>query len=104
MSIHANGFATFACNPEWKRVVATVGVDEDHRKWGQSSIIFRIVAEMENGENKLSESVRISFGGCETWHFDCEIPAGAKAIRFEVDGAGDGIASDHGHWAECGFL
>ncbi len=104
MAIHANGFATFARDPQWKRVVATVGVDEAHRVWGQSSIGFRIVAERAAGETVLGTSPKISFGGCECWHFDCEIPSDTKNIRFEVDGMGDGVDSDHGHWAECGFL
>lgn len=103
MAIHANGFATFGREPQWQRVVATVGIDEAHRPYGQTSMVFRIVAEQEAGETVLATSPKISFGGCEAWHFNCAIPSGAQRIRFEVNDAGDGNLSDHGHWAECGF-
>jgi hypothetical protein len=44
------------------------------------------------------------FGGTEKWHFDVELPDSVAAVKFVVSDGGDGDKSDHGDWAECGFL
>jgi hypothetical protein len=33
-----------------------------------------------------------------------ELPDSVAAVKFVVSDGGDGDKSDHGDWAECGFL
>jgi len=105
MAIHGPGFATFARKPEWKRVVAVVGIDESQRVQDQSSVVFKIVGVAKDGkkETELAASPYMMFGGTERWHFNVELPADAAFVKFVVSDAGDGDKSDHGDWAECGF-
>ena len=106
MAIHGPGFATFERKPEWKRVVAVVGIDESQRVQDQSSVVFKIVGVAKDGkkETELATSPHMMFGGTERWHFNVELPAEAAFVKFVVTDAGDGDKSDHGDWAECGFL
>ena len=105
MAIHGPGFATFARKPEWKRVVAVVGIDESQRVQDQSSVVFKIVGVAKDGkkETELAASPYMMFGGTERWHFNVELPADAAFVKFVVTDADDGDKSDHGDWAECGF-
>lgn len=104
IAIHANGHATYRRDPKWKRFVAVCGVDESQRRHRQSSVVFRVIAEHPGGESDLAVSPVITFGGIERWHFNCKIPDGVTAIRLESGDADDGDKSDHGNWADCGFL
>ncbi|MBO4287950.1 MAG: NPCBM/NEW2 domain-containing protein [Kiritimatiellae bacterium] len=106
MAIHGPGWAVFERKPEWKRVVAIVGIDESQRVQNQSSVVFKIVgvAQDEKKETELAASPYMMFGGTERWHFNVALPADVASVKFVVTDAGDGDKSDHGDWAECGFL
>ncbi|MBP5510706.1 MAG: NPCBM/NEW2 domain-containing protein [Kiritimatiellae bacterium] len=105
MAIHGPGFATFARKPEWKRVVAVVGIDESQRVQNQSSVVFKIVGVGKDGkkEKELATSPYMMFGGTERWHFNVALPDDVASVKFVVTDGGDGDKSDHGNWAECGF-
>lgn len=106
MAIHGPGYAVFERRPDWKRVVAVVGIDESQRVQNQSSVVFKIVGVAKDGkkESVLASSPYMMFGGTEKWHFDVELPDSVAAVKFVVSDGGDGDKSDHGDWAECGFL
>ncbi len=106
MAIHGPGYATFARKPEWKRVVAVVGIDESQRVQDQSSVVFKIVGVRKDGkkEKELAASPYMMFGGTERWHFNMALPDDVASVKFVVTDGGDGDKSDHGDWAECGFL
>ena len=106
MAIHGPGYATFARKPEWKRVVAVVGIDESQRVQNQSSIVFKIVGVGKDGkkEKELATSPYMMFGGTERWHFNVALPDDVAFVKFVVTDGGDGDKSDHGDWAECGFI
>ena len=106
MAIHGPGYATFARQPEWKRVVAVVGIDESQRVQNQSSVVFKIVGVGKDGkkEKELATSPYMMFGGTERWHFNVALPDDVAFVKFVVTDGGDGDKSDHGDWAECGFL
>ena len=106
MAIHGPGWAVFERKPEWKRVVAIVGIDESQRVQNQSSVVFKIVGVAKNGkkETELATSPYMMFGGTERWHFNVALPDDVAAVKFVVTDGGDGDKSDHGDWAECGFL
>ena len=105
MAIHGPGWAVFERKPEWKRVVAIVGIDESQRVQNQSSVVFKIVGVAKNGkkETELATSPYMMFGGTERWHFNVALPDDVAAVKFVVTDGGDGDKSDHGDWAECGF-
>ncbi len=106
MAIHGPGYATFARKTEWKRVVAVVGIDESQRVQNQSSVVFKIVGVGKDGkkEKELATSPYMMFGGTERWHFNVALPDDVAFVKFVVTDGGDGDKSDHGDWAECGFL
>ena len=106
IAIHGPGYATFARKPEWKRVVAVVGIDESQRVQDQSSVVFKIVGVGKDGkkEKELAASPYMMFGGTERWHFNMALPDDVASVKFVVTDGGDGDKSDHGDWAECGFL
>ena len=106
MAIHGPGYATFARKPEWKRVVAVVGIDESQRVQNQSSVVFKVVGVGKDGkkEKELATSPYMMFGGTERWHFNVALPDDVAFVKFVVTDGGDGDKSDHGDWAECGFL
>jgi hypothetical protein len=106
MAIHGSGYATFQRKKEWKRVVAVVGIDESQRVQNQSSLVFKIVGVEKGGkkERVLASSPYMMFGGTELWHFNVKLPDDVAFVKFVVTDAGDGDKSDHGNWAECGFL
>jgi hypothetical protein len=105
MAIHGPGYATFARKPEWKRVVAVVGIDESQRVQNQSSVVFKVIGVGKDGkkEKELATSPYMMFGGTERWHFNVVLPDDVAAVKFVVTDGGDGDKSDHGDWAECGF-
>ena len=106
MAIHGPGYATFERKQEWKRVVAVVGIDESQRVQDQSSVVFKIVGVGKDGkkEKELATSPYMMFGGTERWHFNVALPDDVAFVKFVVTDGGDGDKSDHGDWAECGFL
>ena len=106
MAIHGPGYATFARKPEWKRVVSVVGIDESQRVQNQSSVVFKIVGVGKDGkkEKELATSPYMMFGGTERWHFNVALPDDVAFVKFVVTDGGDGDKSDHGDWAECGFI
>ena len=96
----------FERKPEWKRVVAIVGIDESQRVQNQSSVVFKIVGVGKDGkkEKELATSPYMMFDGTERWHFNVTLPDDAAFVKFVVTDGGDGDKSDHGNWAECGFI
>ncbi|MCX5683750.1 MAG: NPCBM/NEW2 domain-containing protein, partial [Planctomycetota bacterium] len=103
IGLHAPGEAVYACQPEWKRFVAVVGVDEGERKADQSSLVCEVVAEVGKKKTTLAQSPTLMFGGIERWHFNVALPTKCTKVRLVVSDAGDGDKSDHGDWVNAGF-
>ena len=106
MAIHGPGYATFARKPEWKRVVAVVGIDESQRVQNQSSVVFKIVGVGKDGkkEKELATSPYMMFGGTERWHFNVALPDDVAAVKFVVTDGGDGDKSPNSTHGGAGGL
>lgn len=102
--LHADGSITYKRDPEWKRFVAVVGIDESKRGENQSSMIFTVAIEAADARRILISTPVLKFGQIEKWHIDVEIPDDAREIVLTSDSAGDGNKSDHGDWCDAGFM
>ena len=98
MGVHARSELLYELKPEYRRFVAVVGVDDEMRGYDMASVAFAVQLD----DRTIAESPVIRLG--DRWHFDVEIPGGAKRIRLLVGDAGDGINADHADWAEAGFV
>jgi hypothetical protein len=95
IGVHAPSELTYAMQPEWKRFVAVVGLD-DERPTG--SVVFQVYAD----KRKLADTPVMKQG--ILWHLNVELPADTKQVRLVVTDAGDGNGADHGDWIDAGFL
>ncbi len=84
--------------PEWKRFVATVGVDDEMNDWDLQSIQFSVWVDGE----KLAESPILRRG--DLWRFNVVLPEGGKRLRLFAWDTGDSINCDHADWGGAGFL
>jgi hypothetical protein len=104
IGLHAEGQALYARQPEWKRFVAVVGIDENQRRQHQSSLVCEVVAESGDGKKtSLAKSPTLRFDGVERWHFNVPLPADCTKVHLLVHDAGDGDKSDHADWVHAGF-
>jgi hypothetical protein len=84
--------------PEWKRFVATVGVDDEMNDWDLQSIQFSVWVDGE----KLTESPILRRG--DLWRFNVALPEGGKRLRLFAWDTGFSINCDHADWGGAGFL
>jgi len=104
IGLHANAEVVYACQPDWKRFVATVGLDDSQRSDPRASIVCHVVAEDAAGKKQtLAKSPVLRSGKRVEHHFDVPLPAGCAKLHLVVDDAGDGIACDHTDWVNAGF-
>lgn len=105
ISLHANGEAVYACQPGWRRFVATVGLDDSQRTDPRASIVCKVIAIAADGSEKpLLKTPLLASGGICQWNIDQPLPPGTSRLRLLVEDGGDGIAADHTDWVNAGFL
>jgi len=104
IGLHANAEVVYACQPDWKRFVATAGIDGSQRSDPRASIVCHVVAEDATGKKQtLAKSPVLQSGKQAEHHFDVPLPAGCARLHLVVDDAGDGIACDHADCVNAGF-
>jgi alpha-galactosidase len=94
IGVHALSELTYPLRKNYKRFVSAVGIEESHKG---GSVAFQVKID-----GKVVASSPVIKKGI--WHFDVKIPAGSKTITLVTTDAGDGINSDHGNWANPGFI
>ena len=105
LGMHANGEVVYERKPEWKRFVATVGLNETQRAQAAASVNFRVVAESAAGTRTvLATTPVLRYDGIESVPLNVAIPPEAARIRLEALDGGDGIRCDHANWGDPGFL
>jgi hypothetical protein len=104
VGMHAPAAVVYACKPEWKRFVATVGIDESQRGANQSSLAFEVWAEVDGRRVRLDRSPRMVFGKAESWRFNVPVPPKSERFILTVSDGGDGNKNDHADWVNAGFL
>lgn len=105
IGIHAGSKLTYACKPEWKQFVATVGIDDSQRHDPRASIICSVSATDAAGkETVLAKTPVLDKHKTYEANIDVAVPSGTTSITLHIDDAGDGIACDHSSWVNAGFL
>jgi hypothetical protein len=105
IGLHSEGEAVYACQPEWKRFVAVVGLDDSQRHDPRASIVCKVVAEDAAGKPAvLSGTPVLRTGKAMQWHFDVTLPADCAKLRLVVEDGGDGYFCDHADWVNAGFM
>ena len=96
MGVHALSELVYKTRSNYKRFVATVGVDDEK---DSGSVTFDVFAD----DKPLFKSGAVARR--DPWkNIDVPIPKGTKLIRLVVGDAGDGIGCDHADWANAGFI
>ena len=104
IGMQAGGELVYARRPEWRKFVATVGIDDSQRGNKRASIVCRVVTEDATGKKRtLAESPVLKFGGRESHRFDVPLPGNCVKVRLVVGDAGDGANCDHADWVNAGF-
>jgi len=104
IGVHANAKLVYACRPQWRRFVATVGIDDWQRTDPRASIVCHVIAEDAAGKKQtLAKSPTLQSGKQQQHDFDVSLPAGTARLHLVVDDAGDGIACDHADWVNAEF-
>lgn len=105
LGMHANGEVVYERKPEWKRFVATVGLNESQRVQAAASVNFRVVAETAAGARTVLVTTPVlRYDGLESAPINVALPPDAVRIRLEVLDGGDGIRCDHANWGDPGFV
>lgn len=94
IGVHSLAEMTYDLLPEYKRFVATAGIDDE----AGGSVDF--VVEIDGVTAGASPVVLKG----KVWNFDIKIPSGSRQMRLLVNDGGDGRGSDHADWVNCGFL
>jgi len=97
MGVHAHSELVYAAKPEFKRFVAVVGIDDETGAAG--SIRFSVLAD-----DRTLLKTPVLTGNDEPFSINVVLPAGTEQVRLIVDDGGNGIGSDHGDWANAGFV
>ncbi len=98
VGVHANSELEYTLKPDYKRFVSVVGLDDSMKTHPEGSVAFEVWID-----GQRLEQTRIFRPG-EYGYIDLAIPQGSQVIRLVVSDAIDGKASDHGDWANAGFV
>ena len=108
LGVHAESSFVVEVPKDYKRFVATVGLDDRVRKDKRASIKFLVYGIMKNEQEKsifLAESPMLTAEGVLKWHFDTQINnPNIDRIELTVSKEINGYAADHGDWVNVGFL
>ena len=106
IGVHAPAELVYAVKPEYRRFVATVGLD-DEVKGSQATVVFSVVAELAKGKRKvLATSPKLRAERKDpTWRFDVQLPPGCEKLHLLVEDQ-DPTRSNRGHadWTDAGFI
>jgi hypothetical protein len=123
IGVQAPSELVFALRPEYRRLVAMVGVDDECMRWdnpdgleqwpqwsrpihGPTSYrISQIIFEVSIDGKTVTESPPL-FNGDLAWGIDVDIPGGAQQITLRVKDVESRITDPHGHgdWLDVGFV
>jgi hypothetical protein len=105
--VHADSALIYAVPDGAKRLVATVGLDDEKQTDPRASVVAKVYGDAgEMGERPalLATSPLLSDRTVRIWHFDVPLTARVRKVHLVVTDAGDGIACDHADWVNTGFV
>jgi DUF1680 family protein len=94
---HAKSVLIYDIKPEYKRFVATAGIDDETH--GLGLVTFQ--AWVDDALKYETPPVR---GNNDLWRIDVPIPPGARELKLVLTIAGDDYNYDFGDWADAGFV
>jgi hypothetical protein len=123
IGVQAPNELVFALAPDYKRFVATAGVDDECMRWdypdgleqwpqwsqpihGPTSYrLSQIVFEVLIDGTTMTETPPL-FNGVLGWGIDVEIPEGSKKLTLRVKDVESRFTDPHGHgdWLDAGFI
>jgi hypothetical protein len=123
IGVQAPSELAFAIAPQYKRFVATVGMDDECMRWDKpdgleqwpqwarpihgptSYRISQLIFEVLIDGKTLVESPPL-FNGVLGWGVDVKIPPGAQQMALRVKDVESRITDPHGHgdWLDAGFI
>lgn len=98
IGVHAESEMEYDLKSDYRRFVATVGLDDAMKGHSEGSVVFEIWID----GRRVEETRILRAGDCG--YINVAIPPGSKAIRLVVTDAIDGASCDHGDWANAGFV
>ncbi len=104
LGLHANAEVVYERQPEWKRFVAVVGLDESRRDDPRTSVVCEVIGESRGRRTTLARSPVLRFGRIERWHFDVALSADCQRLHLIVNDADGSNHSDHTDWVNAGFV
>jgi hypothetical protein len=98
ISAHANAEVVYDVKPEYRRFVATVGIDDVAGENG--NVTFQVYADGKQiAETPLLEGCTQRF-----WHIDCPLPKGTKQLRLTAKVGPYGGGWHMADWVNAGFV
>ncbi len=105
LGLHAPADVVYARQPEWKRFVAHLGLNERQRGPATTTVVCKVVSENTAGEKKvLATSPLMRFDGVEQFPVDAALPDDCAKVHLLVEDGGDGNNADHANWGNAGFM
>jgi hypothetical protein len=105
LGVHANSLLSYELKPEYRRFVAVAGLDDEEKYQEDGSVVFIVRVVNEDGSrNEAARSPTLTWNKLQRWHFDVELPRGARSVELEVTDADGSIRCDHADWAQAGFV
>ena len=94
LGVHAVSEIGYPVDPRYTVFTAAIGV-EDSASNSPGSVVFTVYAD-----NTVKYRSPVMRWGSPTLNLELDL-SGAEQIKLVMDDAGDGIAADHGAWAEA---
>ena len=107
MGVHANSTLIYTVPDGAKRLVATVGLDDEKRTDPRSSVVAAIHGDAdEMGERPalLAKSPVLCDRTVRIWHFDVPLSTRIRKVHLIVTDADGANYSDHADWLNTGFV
>ncbi len=107
LGVHADSTLVYAVPDGAKRLVATVGLDDEKKTDPRSSITANIYGDaQEMGEDPvlLAKSPVLCDKTVRMWHFNIPLSTRIKTVRLVITDAEDDNNSDHADWVDTGFI
>ncbi|MEJ0090684.1 MAG: NPCBM/NEW2 domain-containing protein [Limisphaerales bacterium] len=95
---HASSELIYELRPEYKRLVAMVGVDDEMAADSPASVVFQVFFD-----DHLAEETSLIRPN-QAVPLNLPVPEGSSRVRLVVNDGGDGANSDHADWCNAGFI
>ena len=93
---HSPSELRYPLDPSYKKFVTSAGVNDDNHDIGTVAFIVQI-----DGVT-VAESPVLGMG--TLWHFEIDVPVGARELTLITTDGGDNKTCDSANWLNSGFI